>query len=357
VFGDDLADDGVMSGLYIPLKDDEGVVGILVLESAHADFASPRQQELATILANQATVAMRNAQLYNQVPLADALGALHARKEALLALPRQRRIAWAIAAVVVLGAVTLIRWPLRVSAEAPLFRPNARADVRPLTDGIVERVLVREGTRVERGAPIVQLRDAELRSEYEAALAAVSAAERSAAAAASRGDAALERLEHMRADVLRREAAVREDRFRSATVRAPVSGVVLTPRPEDRVGSWAEAGSTVVVLGRTDTLELDFGVDQRDVGRVHVGQEVRLRVDAFPQRTFTGFVSGVADVALDSAGIVMFPVRAVVPNADGSLRSGMSPHARVLTGPSSLAGRVLREPMRRLRLLWWRMWS
>jgi multidrug efflux pump subunit AcrA (membrane-fusion protein) len=102
---------------------------------------------------------------------------------------------------------------------------------------------------------------------------------------------------------------------------------------------------------------LDFGVDQRDVGRVNVGQEVRLRVDAFPQRTFAGFVSGVADVALDSAGIVMFPVRAVVPNADGSLRSGMSPHARVLTGPSSLAGRVLREPMRRLRLLWWRMWS
>jgi GAF domain-containing protein len=104
VFGDDLADDGVMSGLYIPLKDDEGVVGILVLESAHADFANPRQQELATILANQATVAMRNAQLYNQVPLADALGALHARKEALFALPRQRRIAWAVLAVLLLGA-------------------------------------------------------------------------------------------------------------------------------------------------------------------------------------------------------------------------------------------------------------
>ena len=357
VFRDDLADDGVMSGLYIPLKDDEGVVGILVLESAHADFANPRQQELATILANQATVAMRNAQLYNQVPLADALGALHARKEALFALPRQRRIAWAVAAAVVLGAVTLIRWPLRVAAETPLFRPNARAEVRPLTDGIVERVLVREGTRVERGMPIVQLRDAELRSEYDAALAAISAAERSAAGAASRGDAAGERLDRMRADLLRREAAVRADRLRSATVRAPVSGVVLTARPEDRIGSWAEAGGTVLVLGRTDTLELEFGVDQRDVGRMRVGQEVRLRVDAFPQRTFTGAVSGVADVALDNAGLVTFPVRAVVPNVDGSLRPGMSPHARVLTASSSLAGRALREPMRRLRLLWWRMWS
>jgi len=357
IFSDDLAADGVASGLYIPLKDDEGVVGILVLESAKPDFASARQQELATILANQATVALRNAQLYNQVPLADALGALHARKEAFLALPKQRRMAMAVAALITVGALTLIRWPLRVDATAPQFRPTARTDVRPLIDGIIERVLVREGTTVERGAPIFHLRDAELRADHEAAAAAAAVADRAATAAASRGDAAEERLQRMRADVLRREASVREEQVRAATVRAPVSGVVLTPRPEERVGSWADAGSAVLVIGRTDTLELEFGVDQRDVGRVRVGEEVRLRVDAFPQRTFTGRVSGLADVGLDSAGTVVFPVRAVVPNADGALRPGMVAYARVLTAPSSILGRAVREPARRLRLLWWRMWS
>ena len=357
IFSDDLAADGVASGLYIPLKDDEGVVGILVLESAKPDFASARQQELATILANQATVALRNAQLYNQVPLADALGALHARKEAFFALPKQRRIAMAVAALVTVGALTLIRWPLRVDATAPQFRPTARTDVRPLIEGIIERVLVREGTTVERGAPIFQLRDAELRADYEAAAAAVVVADRAAATAASRGDAAEERLQRLRAGVLRREATVREEQLRAATVRAPVSGVVLTPRPEERVGSWADAGSAVLVMGRTDTLELEFGVDQRDVGRVHVGEEVRLRVDAFPQRTFTGRVVSLADVGVDSAGAVVFPVRAAVPNADGALRPGMAAYARVLTAPSSVLGRAVREPARRLRLLWWRMWS
>jgi len=357
IFSDDLAADGVASGLYIPLKDDEGVVGILVLESAKPDFASARQQELATILANQATVALRNAQLYNQVPLADALGALHARKEAFFALPRQRRVAMAVAALLTVGALTLIRWPLRVDATTPQFRPTARTDVRPLIDGIIERVLVREGTTVERGAPIFQLRDAELRADYEAAASAAVVADRSAATAASRGDAAEERLQRMRADVLRREATVREEQLRAATVRAPVSGVVLTPRPEERVGSWADAGSAVLVIGRTDTLELEFGVDQRDVGRVRVGEEVRLRVDAFPQRTFPGRVSGLADVGVDSAGTVVFPVRAMVPNTDGALRPGMVAYARVLTEPSSILGRAVREPARRLRLLWWRMWS
>ena len=357
IFSEDLAADGVASGLYIPLKDDEGVVGILVLESARTDFATTRQQELAAILANQATVALRNAQLYNQVPLADALGALHARKEAWLALPKQRRVATAVGVLVTVAALTLIRWPLRVDGIAPSFRPNARADVRPLTDGIIDRVLVREGTSVERGAPLLQLRDAELRADRDASAAAVVAADRAAASAASRGDAAEERLQRMRADVLRREAAVREEQLRAATVRAPVSGIVLTPRPEERVGSWADAGTSVLVLGRTDTLELEFGVDQRDVGRVRVGENIRLRVDAYPQRTFVGRVTGIADVGLDSAGTVVFPVRAAVPNADGALRPGMVAYARVLTAPSSLLGRATREPARRLRLLWWRMWS
>src|SRR5688500_780824 len=117
IFSDDLAADGVTSGLYIPLKDEEGVVGILVLESARADFATPRQRELTTILANQATVALRNAQLYHQVPLANALGAIHARKEAFLALPRRRRLITAAAVLVAIGALTLIRWPLRVDAR------------------------------------------------------------------------------------------------------------------------------------------------------------------------------------------------------------------------------------------------
>ena len=139
------------------------MVGILVLESANTDFATPRQQELATILANQATVALRNAQLYNQVPLADALGALHARKEAFLALPKQRRLAMAIGALVAVGALTLIRWPLRVDARAPQFRPTARAEIRPSPTASSSAYSC-EGTIAERGAPMVQLRDAELRA-------------------------------------------------------------------------------------------------------------------------------------------------------------------------------------------------
>ena len=356
IFDSDMERDRAASGLYLPLKDDEGVIGILVFEAERADFASSHERELAGILANQATVAVRNARLYHQVPLADALGALTARKEAFFALPRRRRIAIVAVLLLIVGAATLIRWPLRVVGSDPVFRPLGRADVRPTLGGVVDRMLVHEGASVERGAPVAHLRDDELRANRDAAAAAVTEAEREAAIAAAQGNAAEERLQRARAEVLIRDQRLVEQQLGAATIRSPVSGVVLTPRPDERVGQRVDAGVIVITIGRTDSLELDFGVDERDITRVHEGDAVRFRIAALPQRTFSGRVVWIAAVPADSGTAVSFPVRAVVANADGVLRPGMAAYARVLTDPVSAAWRVLREPARALRLLFWRVW-
>ena len=357
IFRSDLESDNVGSGLYLPLTDEEGIVGILFFEANAPDFATETQRELATILANQTTVALRNAQLYAQVPLVDAFSAIAQKKRALFEIPRRKRLLYALVAAVALVLLTLIQWPFRVSGANPVFRPADRTDIRALVPGIIERVLVTEGSTVARGAPVVELRGAELRAERDAAAAAASGSERAAAQAASRGDAAEEGLQRIRADTYRRETAVLDERLAATVIRSPVAGVVLTPRPGERMGAKLDEGDLVVTVGRTDTLDIEFGVDQQDIPRVAPGQEVRLRVDALPQRTFTGRVTSIARAPLDSAGVVRFPVRASIPNPDGLLRPGMAAYARVLTAPTSLLGRLFREPVRQIRLLWWRMWS
>jgi multidrug efflux pump subunit AcrA (membrane-fusion protein) len=203
----------------------------------------------------------------------------------------------------------------------------------------------------------VQLRDAELRAGWIAVAAEAAVAERSAATAAARGDPAEERLHRTRAAALRQELALLDEQVAATTIRTPVSGVVLTPRPEERVGDHVDAGELVLTLGRTDTLELQFGVRQRDIGRVAPGQPVRLRVDALPQRTFQGRVTFLGELPVDSGADVRFPVRAAVPNPDGLLKPGMAAHVRVLTASTSIAGRLLRGPARWVRLGWWRMWG
>jgi multidrug resistance efflux pump len=357
IFGEDLERDGAMSGLYLPLKDEEGIVGILLFEASRSDFATPRERDLATILANQSTVAVRNARLYRQVPLASAIGAISAKKAAWFDLPAQRRRLYVGAAAVALAALTIIRWPMRVTGVDPLFRPLVRADVRPILPGVIDRVFVREGMLVDRGAPVAHLRDEERRAERDASLAAVAAAERAAAVAASRGDAAEERLQRLRVDVLRRDAELLEEQIRASLVRAPVRGMILTARPDERVGTHADAGDLIAVVGRTDSLELEFGVGENDITRVAVGDELRLRIDALPQRTFSGRVTSIGATSAGAGRTVAFPVRAVVANPDGLLRPGMAAHARVLTEPASALWRLARGPVRAVRLAWWRFWS
>lgn len=356
-FGEDLDAEGLKSGLYLPLKDEQGTLGVLMFESKQPEFVTPTQRELTEILANQTTVALRNAELYTQVPLVDALGALAAKKRAFMEMPRHRKQIYVAAAVLGVAAVTLVWWPLRVPGAAPVFRASAYAEARTLVPGVIERVFVREGTVVPRGAPLVHLRDAEVKAERGAAAAAASGAAVQAATAASRGNAAEERLQHDRLEALRQEVALLDEEIAATTVRASAGGVVLTPRPEERIGTHLDAGDLVVALGRTDTLELDFGVEQREIGRVTVGQRVRARVDALPQRTFQGRVTFVGPEPADRSAPVRYPVRAVVPNPDGLLRPGMQAYAKVLTQNASVAGRLLRGPARWLRLVWWRLWA
>ncbi|HEY7504520.1 MAG TPA: GAF domain-containing protein [Gemmatimonadales bacterium] len=357
IFGEDLAKDQVRSALYLPLKDDEGVLGVLLYESGTPDFAGDTQREVAAILANQTGVALRNAQLYHQVPLVETLGALAAKRQAMRSWSRRKVLTYAGIAFLVVLALALVHWPLRVSGTDPLFRPSSLTPVRVLVDGTVERIGVREGSRVRRGDLLAVLRATPLATDRQAKAADAATADRLAALAASRGDAAEERIQRIRADALRRELALLDEELSLTQVRAPADGVVLTPRLEERVGASLAEGDQLLVLGRTDTLELELGVAQHDVLRVRPGQEVRVRVDALPSHTFEGRVISIAQLPHVVDGEVWYPVRAAIPNEGGLLKAEMAAHARVLTAPASTIERILRGPARWARLFWWRLWA
>jgi len=354
-FGSPLKEAGIRSVLYLPLRDEEGLLGSLVFESHEPAFVSAPQREMAEILANQTAVALRNAQLYHQVPMADTIGALAAKKRAFMALPRRRKQLYlAIALLTILG-LTLLRWPYRIAAHDAQVRAFPLTEVRAMVPGVIERVLVREGDQVAQGAPVARLRNLELEATRAGRMAEAATAERSAALAASRGDAAEERSQRARLENLTAEIALLTEDINALDVRAPNSGVVLTPRVEERTGLRINAGDPVVTIGRTDTVTIEFTIDQRDLEVLQTGQPVRLRVDALPDRTFEGNLIFLGQLPVDSAGQVRFPARAAVANPAGLLRTGMAAHARVLTQPMSILGRVVRGPARWIRLAWWRL--
>ncbi len=60
---------GLQSGLYVPLKIGERVLGVISVESEQADAFNEADERLTTTLAAQAAIALENALLYEQVKL------------------------------------------------------------------------------------------------------------------------------------------------------------------------------------------------------------------------------------------------------------------------------------------------
>jgi HlyD family secretion protein len=92
-----------------------------------------------------------------------------------------------------------------------------------------------------------------------------------------------------RAELMAYEVALERTR-----IRAPSDGTVLNMIA--RVGEFAAPSpdSPLVVLGDISSLRLRAEVEERDAAKVHVGQAVVVKSDAYPDATFTGKVSSIS---------------------------------------------------------------
>src|SRR5260370_35709225 len=86
------------------------------------------KEVLLAILVNQATVAVRNAQLYRQVPLPGFLRPFAERKQKFMEIPRRRRLAWGVGVAAVLIILIAVPWRLRVEGPPPIL-PGRRPAV------------------------------------------------------------------------------------------------------------------------------------------------------------------------------------------------------------------------------------
>jgi membrane fusion protein (multidrug efflux system) len=76
------------------------------------------------------------------------------------------------------------------------------------------------------------------------------------------------------------------------SIRAPFSGRIGIRRVD--IGQHVEPGDDIVRLEALDRILVDFPVSQRAVSKVHVGQPIRVRVDAYPGMIFHGTITAVA---------------------------------------------------------------
>lgn len=227
------------------------------------------------------------------------------------------------AAPVALAAATQASWQQPVEGIATLRAQEAVLLTAPVA-GRVEAVLFREGSRVDRGTPLVQLEDDEQRAEFNAA----------------KVNAELQQTRYARAQSLRDQGLLAHDEFDAQgqtlkdaqarlelarvhldnrTVRAPFTGVLGVRQVSP--GTLVQPGDAIVSLDAIDTLRAEFQVPEAQLAAIAIGNAVVGHAAAWPQREFKGAVTLIGTRVDESTRT--FTVQARIDNRNLLLKPGM----------------------------------
>lgn len=136
--------------------------------------------------------------------------------------------------------------------------------------------------------------------------------------------------------------AVAETRLGYATLTSPLAGVVLSKNVEP--GEFVAAGTPIVTVGDLENVWLRAYINETDLGRVKVGQRVRVTTDTYPDKRYEGRVSFIAAQAEFTPKSVqtekervklVYRIKVDIRNPNMELKPGMPADAEILVEEKS----------------------
>lgn len=255
--------------------------------------------------------------------------------------------------------------PVTIEATGS-FQPDESSDVAPEASGRIVATPVDVGQFVKAGQVLVRIQGIDAGLRLDEARAAVSRADANVKLAESQdnlaqttaqryaallatgdvsktvADQARTQAETSVQSVNTARASLAEARAQLAQAEKAVSDVVVAAPFAGyisargvSVGEYVQPSTSVVTLLKIDPLRLQLSIPGVQAGQISVGQRVTARVDAFPDRTFDGVVTGInPSISAESRS---FTVEARVPNRDAALKPGMFAVAAVDQGRTQRA--------------------
>jgi GAF domain-containing protein/multidrug efflux pump subunit AcrA (membrane-fusion protein) len=326
------------------LKDEEGVLGIMVMEAERKNFMEASQLEIVTILTNQTSLALRNAQLYAKVPLVGIFSTFSNQTNWWKALPWWARITSAAVLVAAILVVFVIPNPWSsVGGELEVAAVSKHVMYSSI-DGRLKTVAVREGQTVKKGDLLAAFDTDDLQLQLNAKSDDLEKKKLDLAARSGMPDPLLTR-QYQRVE---QEIKLIRQKLREATVLSPVDGIVMTPKPENLEGKVFHTGDEVVTVAALDTVRIDIFVGEEDIRYLEQTkqggepQKVTFKASAYREQTYSGSIAAISPTAVDRAGKKVITASVVVPNpidettGEPRLKPGMTGKAKVAIEPRTL---------------------
>jgi len=124
-----------------------------------------------------------------------------------------------------------------------------------------------------------------------------------------------------------------------ATLVSPLAGVVLSENVE--AGEYVAPGTPIVTVGDLENVWLRAYINETDLGRVKIGQKVRVTTDTYPGKAYEGSISFISSQAEFTPKNVqtekervklVYRVKVDFANPTMELKAGMPADAVIMTG-------------------------
>lgn len=248
---------------------------------------------------------------------------------------------------IIVAALLFVPFLHRVVESRSYLEPVLRAVVRAEVPGEVAQVFVEEGQDVQPGAPIANMRNLTLESASGEALANLSTANANAIQSQLQyGSFAAAEMERKRSTERNRSL---RDEFGHLRLFSPISGVVVTPRVRDLVGSYARAGTAIAEIADFSQMRVRIYIPEYSLQWVQLDSRALVKLDgrfgALPARLVSlapassdpepGMIETQEFEGIRSPHYYVATV--VIPNKDGELREGMTASAKIYSDRHSIA--------------------
>ncbi|WP_228426056.1 efflux RND transporter periplasmic adaptor subunit [Chryseobacterium carnipullorum] len=223
------------------------------------------------------------------------------------------------------------------------FIPKQEMNQSSEIAGRIVNVLVKEGSRVSAGQTLATIKKdaievdvAQAQNNLQNAIIDNQRYEN----AFKTGGVTKQQVDNSRLQLKNAQAAVRAQgvRVNDASIRAGISGTINKKMVEP--GTVVSIGTSMFEIVNINSLKLSVLVDESQVGRIALGQEVPITVNVLPEDSFSGritFIAPKSDASLN------FPVEIEVQNK-GNLKAGMYATALFKTNHGAETQNMLTVP-------------
>lgn len=223
------------------------------------------------------------------------------------------------------------------------FIPKQESNQSSEISGRIVSVLVKEGARVGAGQVLATIKKDAIEVDVTQAQNNLQNAiidNQRYENAFKTGGVTKQQLDNSRLQLKNAQAAVRAQgvKINDTSVRAGISGTINKKMVEP--GMVVAPGTALFEIVNINSLKLSVLVDESQIGKIQIGQEVPIKVNVLPEDSFVGritFIAPKSDASLN------FPVEIEVQNK-GNLKAGMYATATFKTNHGAETQNMLTVP-------------